>query len=183
MHWEELKENKKELEKLLQDIPSLLGLDCCLKEPPSADIRVRAGEIIIRLPLQAASSERTAAGDQSKQAKIDHEFIKELNEAVQENYQDQDFNVEHLAKILYVSQPTLYRKVKALTGATPCDFINSFRLDRALQLLKSNFGLVIDVALEVGFNSRVYFTKCFKDKYKQTPSQFLESIIDESRES
>ena len=192
-------EDKIKLEKLLREIPLLLGLDCRLKGIHLADIRICAGEeknsgpeLIIRLPLDVATHHpfKTGSGQgkreqregTGKQKKKDLRFIKELNDVMEKNYQDQDFNVERLAKKLNLSQPTLYRKIKALSGANACDFIRSFRLSRAVRLMENNFGAVIDVALEVGFNSRIYFTKCFKEKFQQTPSQFLETLANETKE-
>lgn len=192
------RKDKRKLEKLFRYILRLLGLGSRFMGICNLDIQVHPGEeednsteIIIRLPIEGVNhlkSQRESTQDDSFRYKpglfleatenvlsgSDSRFIKELNRVVESHYQDQDFNVEQLAKILQLSQPTLYRKIRELTGTNPCDFIRSFRLDKGAQLLKNNFGQVIDVALEVGFNSRIYFTKCFKEKFNLTPSQFLE---------
>ncbi len=73
-----------------------------------------------------------------------------------------------------MSHATLYRKIHALTGESPTEFIRSFRLKRGAELLKSDFGSILEVALEVGFASANYFTKCFKKKFHQLPSTFKE---------
>jgi signal transduction histidine kinase/DNA-binding response OmpR family regulator/ligand-binding sensor domain-containing protein len=104
---------------------------------------------------------------------LDQSFLKELQELIEKNLSDPDFNVEQLAGKLYMSQSTLLRKVRALTGDSPTEFIRSYRLQRALQLLKADFGNVTEVAFEVGFSNTAYFTKCFKEKFQQTPSSFL----------
>jgi AraC-like DNA-binding protein len=88
------------------------------------------------------------------------------------NLSEPDFNVEEMSKRLYISRATLHRKIQALTGETPTDFLRSFRLQRALKLLNNNFGSVTEVAFEVGFTSRAYFTKCFKEKFQRLPSDF-----------
>jgi AraC-like DNA-binding protein len=106
---------------------------------------------------------------------IDEEFIKELQEVISKNLSDPDFNVELLAKKLYMDRSTIYRKVLALTGETPTDFIRSCRLRRGAELLKGNYGTVLEVALEVGFSSANYFTKCFKKKYHRLPSTYQAS--------
>jgi transcriptional regulator GlxA family with amidase domain len=67
--------------------------------------------------------------------------------------------VEQLAKKLYMDRSTLYRKVLAITGETPADYIRLQRLRRGAQLLESNFGDVTAVAMEVGFSSR-FEKKC-----------------------
>jgi AraC-like DNA-binding protein len=108
---------------------------------------------------------------------MDKGFIKELLEVIEKNLSDPDFNVEQLCKKLYMSGATLYRKIRALSGESPTEFIRSYRLKRAAQLLKSGFDSVTEVAFEVGFNSRAYFTKCFREKFHQLPSSFLASEI------
>jgi DNA-binding response OmpR family regulator len=106
---------------------------------------------------------------------MDENFIKELQEVTHKNLSDPQFDVEQLCKRLYMSQPTLYRKIRALTGESPTRFIQSYRLKRAAQLLKANFGNVTEVAFEVDFSSSAYFTKCFKEKFHRLPHSFLTS--------
>ena len=105
-------------------------------------------------------------------SKIDREFLQELQKAIRRNISEPELNVESLSKQLYMSRTTLYRKIQALSGESPTDFIRSYRLKRAAQLLKANFGSVTEVAFEVGFTSRAYFTKCFKEKFHQLPSEY-----------
>jgi DNA-binding response OmpR family regulator len=106
---------------------------------------------------------------------MDEEFYKELQGVIEKNLSDSEFNVEELGKKLFMSRSTLYRKVMALVGETPHQFIRSYRLKRAAQLLKSNFGNVTEVALEVGFCNMAHFTQCFKEQFNQLPSTFQDS--------
>jgi signal transduction histidine kinase/DNA-binding response OmpR family regulator len=105
---------------------------------------------------------------------VDKEFITDLKEVIEKNISDPDFNVEELCRRLYMSHATLYRKIHALTGESPTEFIRSYRLKRGAELLKSDVGSILEVALEVGFSSANYFTKCFKKKFHQLPSTFKE---------
>jgi signal transduction histidine kinase/DNA-binding response OmpR family regulator len=103
---------------------------------------------------------------------IDQKFITELQEMIEKNLSDTLFSVEKLGKKLYMSRASLYRKIFALTGESPREFIKSYRLKRGAQLLKDNFGNVTEVAFEVGFSSTAYFTKCFKEKFHQLPHAY-----------
>ena len=105
-------------------------------------------------------------------SKMDEEFLEELETVIEKNLPDPEFNVEGLGKKLYMSRATLYRKIHALTGEAPNEFIRSYRLKRGAELLKHNFGTVLEVAFEVGFSSANYFSKCFKRKFHQLPSTF-----------
>jgi signal transduction histidine kinase/CheY-like chemotaxis protein/ligand-binding sensor domain-containing protein len=104
---------------------------------------------------------------------LDETFLKELHDVVEKNLGDPDFNIDRLCEKLYMGRTSLFKKVQALTGETPNQFIQSYRLQRAAQLLKANFGNVTEVAFEVGFSNSAYFTKCFKEKFHQLPSTFL----------
>lgn len=103
---------------------------------------------------------------------VDKEFYNELQDVVEKNLGDPDFNVDQLGKKLYMSRATLYRKIMALTGESPQLFIRSYRLKRAAQLLEANYGNVNEVAYKVGFSNPAYFSQCFKEKFHQSPSAY-----------
>jgi DNA-binding response OmpR family regulator/two-component sensor histidine kinase len=105
----------------------------------------------------------------------DEKFLKEFQGIIEKNLSDPDFNVDELSKKLIMGRSTLFRKIQALTGETPNQFILSYRLERGAQLLREKFGNVTEVALDVGFSSAAYFAKLFKEKFHQTPSEFQAS--------
>ncbi len=106
---------------------------------------------------------------------VDQEFMKELQGVVEKKLSDPEFNVRHLREKLIMSRATLYRKVRALTGESPQEFIRSYRLKRGAQLLRDNYGNVGQVAFEVGFSSSAYFTQRFKEKFHQLPSEYQQA--------
>ncbi len=108
---------------------------------------------------------------------MDETFYKELQNILEKNLTNPEFNVEQLCKKLYMGRTSLYRKILALTGESPTQFIRSYRLQRAAQLLKTHFGNVTEVAFAVGFSNTAYFTKCFKEKFHQLPSTLHASEI------
>jgi signal transduction histidine kinase/DNA-binding response OmpR family regulator len=103
---------------------------------------------------------------------VDEEFYKELQKMYEKNLSNPEFNVEQLGKQLYMSRASLYRKIMALTGEPPLKSIRSYRLKRASQLLKANFGNVTEVAVKVGFSNIAHFSHCFKEEFNQLPSTF-----------
>jgi len=106
---------------------------------------------------------------------MDREFIKDMQEIIEKNLSESGFNVEELSKKLYMNRATVYRKIIALTGESPTEFIRSYRLQRAAQLLRDKFGTVSQVASAVGFDNPAYFAKCFKEKFHQLPSSYQAS--------
>jgi AraC-like DNA-binding protein len=81
-------------------------------------------------------------------------------------------DIDLLCKKLFLSKTDLYRKIKAITGEAPKEFIESFRLKRAMQLLRKNFGSVRAVGLEVGFTDEFHFSKRFKNLFGKSPKQY-----------
>lgn len=83
-----------------------------------------------------------------------------------------EYNVEQLSLDMGMSRMNLYRKLQAITGQTPTDFIRTIRLKRAAQLLRDGKLNVSEVADRVGFSSSSYFTKCFKELFGVLPTQY-----------
>ena len=108
-------------------------------------------------------------------SEIDKEFLNDLQAVIDRNISDPEFNVDELCSKLYMGRTTLYRKIHALSGETPKEFIRSHRLKRAAELLKKKSGTVLEVSFEVGFSSSSYFAKCFKEKFHQLPSEYQTS--------
>ncbi|KZS42936.1 hypothetical protein AWE51_16420 [Aquimarina aggregata] len=104
---------------------------------------------------------------------IDNEFLKKIEVVFNEKLTDSSFNVKELSKHLSPSLRTIERKLKALTGLTPVEFIESHRLELAAQLLKRDPKIRIqEVAYDAGFNSPSYFSERFKEKYGCSPTDF-----------
>jgi signal transduction histidine kinase/ligand-binding sensor domain-containing protein/DNA-binding response OmpR family regulator len=103
----------------------------------------------------------------------DDYFIARLKELVEEHLTDIQFNVTHLSSLLALSTTQVYRKIKALTGYSPVDFIKVIRLEKAAELLKSSNYSVKEVCFMTGFNSASYFIKCFRSHFHITPNMYM----------
>lgn len=102
----------------------------------------------------------------------DEQFIRQALQIVEKNIANPDFSVEELSRALFMSRVSVYKKILALTGRSPIEFIRSIRLKRAAQLLEKSQLTVAEVAYEVGFNNPKYFTRYFKMEYNVLPSVY-----------
>ncbi len=102
----------------------------------------------------------------------DELFLEKVLKIVEENIDNPDFTVVNLASETGMSRNTLLLKLKAITGENVNDFITSMRMKRAAQLLLQTNLNVAEIAYMVGFKTPTYFTKCFKDTYEKTPSEY-----------
>ncbi|WPP50706.1 hybrid sensor histidine kinase/response regulator transcription factor [Catalinimonas niigatensis] len=103
---------------------------------------------------------------------MDDKLMKAAIKAVEEHIADPEFSVEDLSRQLGMSRVHLYKKLLALTGKSPIEFIRIIRLKRASQLLKESQLTVAEVAYEVGFNNPKYFSKYFKMEFNILPSLY-----------
>ncbi|AXY74630.1 AraC family transcriptional regulator [Paraflavitalea soli] len=99
-------------------------------------------------------------------------IIQKLNECLYEHVQDKGLNVELLARLMYMSRPTLYRKMKSVTNLTPNELINEARLKKAAALLATGDYRVFEVARMVGYTSQSSFGKLFLKQFKVTPATY-----------
>lgn len=106
---------------------------------------------------------------------VERDFIEDLHRVMDQNHGNPNFAVEHLTEKLYMSSASLYRKIKALSGQSPTDYLRNFRLNRAAKLLLSGNESVTEVAFEVGFKNLPYFSRAFKEKFHQMPSSYARS--------
>jgi YesN/AraC family two-component response regulator len=104
---------------------------------------------------------------------FDDRFAKKMNEIIENNISNFEFNSDQLASELAVSRTGLYRKIKALTGQSASIYIRNIRLKKAASLLKEKKLPVTEVAYLTGFSQLSYFTKCFKELYTKSPSDFM----------
>lgn len=102
----------------------------------------------------------------------DEKFLTQALKIVEDNIDDIGFTVEIFCEQIGMSRASLHRKLKALTNQSTSEFIRKIRLKRAAYLIKKEIGNVSEIAYQTGFNNLSYFSKCFKEEYGLTPSEY-----------
>ena len=115
-------------------------------------------------------------------SKEDEEFMNKVITVINENIADENFNVERMAEMLYMSRSSLLRKIKTLFSMSPLDFIRLIRLKRAAELIQEGKYRVGEICYMVGFNSHSYFSKLFCKQFGIMPKEF-EKQIEAEREN
>lgn len=103
----------------------------------------------------------------------DEKFLQKVLKIIEEHMSDCEFNTEEFSSEIGMSRMQLHRKLKALTGQGPGDFLRVMRLKRAAYLLEQQAGNVSEVAYQVGFNHLSHFTKSFREQFGMNPSDFI----------
>ena len=104
---------------------------------------------------------------------VDKGFVDRFRELIEENLADSELSVEDLGGKMGLSRVQLYRKIKALTNYSPNELVRIARLKKAASLLASSEKTISEITYEVGFTSPSYFTKCYKDYFGESPTDFL----------
>ena len=104
---------------------------------------------------------------------LDKDFVEKFKALIEEKMGDSELNVEDLGREMGLSRVQLYRKIKSLTNYAPNELLRMSRLKRAASLVASSGMTVAEIAYEVGFTSPSYFTKCYKEQFGESPTEFL----------
>ncbi|MCJ8269960.1 MAG: response regulator, partial [Psychrosphaera sp.] len=109
---------------------------------------------------------------------VDQAFIDQVYEQLAKYHKEVDFNVKLQHKNMAISEKQLYRKLKALLNLGASELLRNYRLTKAVELLKKG-NRISAIYYEVGFSSHSYFSACFKSKYGQSPSTYLQQRDEE----
>lgn len=90
---------------------------------------------------------------------------------IHENYTT-ECDIASLAKHCHVSESRLYHLFQSEIKSTPVQYKNTYRIEKAAQILSSTNMEIDDVAISVGYNSVIYFREVFKRITGMTPSAY-----------
>ena len=114
--------------------------------------------------LKATFMDQPTNGQISTTAKIIQE--------IENNIQNSDFKIEDLADTQHISRTVFYRKIKSLTGSSPIDLVQEIRIKKAIDFLQKGNLRVSEIAYRCGFSSPQYFSRVFKEKTGQSPTEY-----------
>ena len=103
---------------------------------------------------------------------LEDEFVKKIRKVIEENISENNFSVEQLCKLVFMSHSQLHRKLEALIGCPPNKFIRIIRLNKAKALLENTSNSIASIAQDCGFSDPGYFARVFKQEYQLTPQEW-----------
>lgn len=131
------------------------------------DNRRRVQTHILNLTPQSINEESSAETGLNESEK---EFIDKMHRIMDKHLGEEQFQVTDIADEMAMSYSSLYAKVKALTGTTPLNFMNTYRMNIAMELLRSGKYTVNEVSYRVGASSLSNFSRQFKKQFGVSPS-------------
>ena len=152
-----------------------LGADAYIEKPFSPDyLRVQIANLLanrVKIKEYFASSPLVHIKSMAY-SKADEQFLEAVNEAIYNNLEDTSLDVEKLAKLVNMSRPTLYRKIKLISDLSPNELINLTRLKKAAELLAHGDNKIYEIADMTGFGSQTNFGRIFLKQFGMTPSEY-----------
>lgn len=105
--------------------------------------------------------------------KSEDRFLVKCTETIETEIADPRFDVLQLCRKIGVSRSQLYRRILALTGLTPIQFIRSIRLKHAASFLAQDGTLPVnEVMYRVGYTNLSHFAKIFHEEFGLYPKEF-----------
>lgn len=162
-----------------------VGADAYITKPfkfEELEVRINAllanrKKMIEKIQAEVSLQANVESEAQAHLSNPDQAFINSATEMVKKHLSDAEYDREAFAKDMAMGESTLYNKVKATTGQTVIAFITSIRLKQAQRIIRSNPNILVsDVAIQVGFNTPKYFSKCFKKEFGIFPKEYAEQL-------
>jgi ligand-binding sensor domain-containing protein/DNA-binding response OmpR family regulator/nitrogen-specific signal transduction histidine kinase len=120
----------------------------------------------------AFRKEQNLSLDSMASQSADKQFLQSIMDSIMEHIEESEFDLEKLSSEMNMSKSTLHRKIKLIAGLTPLDFIRNIKMKRACLLLKEKNLTISEIAYSLGFNNPKYFSKCFKEEFGVTPTEY-----------
>lgn len=151
------------------------GADAYLTKPIPVKVLVRQVERL----FEQDSDSTTLSSPAGNYNREEQKFLLECRKIINEHMTDENFGIGVLAERLAMSHSALYKKIKGMTGMSIIDFINEYRIYKAVQLFRDGNTNVQAVAEMCGFKDVKTFRETFKRKMQMPPKQYILKIREE----
>lgn len=132
-------------------------------------LQLQARYSLLKPPPSSEEASLDASDDSLSLTQAEDAFMQSLREIVETNLDNEKFAVPELCRAIGMSRSQLHRKIKALANRSTTHYIRSIRLQKAKELLQEGDLNVTQVAFEVGFQNRTYFSRAFSDEFGVSP--------------
>jgi signal transduction histidine kinase/ligand-binding sensor domain-containing protein/DNA-binding response OmpR family regulator len=151
-----------------------IGADSYINKPfNSKELKVQVDNLLSNRERLRKKFEGKVYFSAPTTRQTDAAFIQKINKAIEENIDDSEFGVADLASHLSISTRQIQRKFSGLMDQTPKEYIRTYRLNKAANVLAGNYDMNIsEIAYAFGFKYPKYFTEAFKKQFGMAPSEF-----------
>lgn len=117
----------------------------------------------------------------------DEKFVNNLLAWMEENYSNPDMKIDNMVTSSGLGRTSFYNKLKTLANTSPVEFVIDFRMKKAKMFIENTNKTIAEIAYLTGYIDPHYFTRAFKTRYGETPTQYRKrynaSAADKSADS
>ena len=114
---------------------------------------------------RSSSSQMTTSG------RVRDFYIKEALNYIEQNFQN-DISIENIASFCGLNRTYFGRIFKETVGKSPQQFLLSYRMAKAAELLKLTELSISDIGNAVGYPNQLHFSRAFKNVYGVSPREW-----------
>ena len=151
------------------------GADDTLEKPFDIETLLLRVENILK---RRSAGEGSATAQPWKGSREDRELLERIRKEIENHLQENDYSVEELSSSLNISRSVLYKRLVALTGKPPIEYIRSIRLSKGREMIENGETSVSQIAWSVGYTPK-QFSRNFKTEYGCLPSEYLHHLKEE----
>jgi len=153
------------------------GADAYVTKPFNIDVLKLRIKKLIETRNQLKKRFTNALSNDNYKVEIsgsDKRLLKKLDDYIAKNILNTELSIEGISEEIGISRSHFHKKMKALTGCSPSEYVRNYRLKKSLDLLKQNKYSIEEVSFSVGFSSPSYFSRSFTKFYGKSPKKYLE---------
>ncbi len=154
-----------------------IGVDDYLTKPfDENELLVRIANLLANQSVRRQEALTTPADTEPEPGSAtDHVWLETFEAYISNNLNSSVLTIPSLSDAFAMSESTLLRQVRRLTGLTPVQYLQEIRLTKARLLLEHDPHLpVATVAAQVGYRDARSFSRIFKSRFGKSPSSLLE---------
>ncbi|MEM9846989.1 MAG: ATP-binding protein [Bacteroidota bacterium] len=154
-----------------------IGVDDYIIKPfEEEELLVRIDNLLQNQTNRQLTASVTSTAKQTipRLSKEDQQWLVTFEQFVQKNLSNSILSVPMLADQFSMSEATLFRQVKRITGLSTAQYLKDVRLEKALRLLENRtFNSIAKVAYAVGYGDPNTFSRAFKGRFGKAPSKII----------
>lgn len=130
-----------------------------------------AREMLSRIVYLLTDHHSIIMNDISDKSIRNEERMKNMLQFIHEHYAE-ELTTSQIATAAMISASECLRCFHAMIGTTPIQYVKQYRIQCAVELLKTTSMKVVDIGLQCGFQDMSYFSKTFKEMRGCAPQQY-----------
>ena len=131
--------------------------------------------MILALEIQQHSDDLESEANKTGSLSLkEMDAVRELSKFIS-NYPETQLCIKKLSRMSGLSPSKLQEGFKLMHNRTVTDYIREVRIQKSEELIKNTDLNISEVVYSIGFTSRSYFSKIFKQKYNCSPKQYKDN--------